>query len=430
MGQKPKNFILLVEIVERELPASVLVGAELARRGHNVWLIEKGRFRKSPASFPPSIVLEKGLSKGCLDRFRSIRGAGHVLAVMCQEGFIYPSGEDYIKRRVHGETIKAIDYLFLWGERQKKDLERFLGDVRGYYVTGNPRVDLLHSRFRSSFAAETEAIRKQHGDFVLFTSRFSSVNHFRRSIDETLDRRKEQYAEGAQETVDERIEIRKRLFDDYMRMIGEVAKRLPEHKFIIRPHPVENVDVWRERFAGVANVEICDEGAAAPWLSAARCVVHNACTTGIEAYLLDRPVIEYHPASIPRGEFDPTFPGQVTGSCDSVESLTEWIETHVESDAPPKRRAATEELIAYYLQNYREPDAYREMADAMEGFEAPGLLANFRNRLSGKHDARKMQQRYFAVEDVDKLLKAYAACNLKGKFAPAMLDKVGIRLGS
>jgi hypothetical protein len=140
-------------------------------------------------------------------------------------------------------------------------------------------------------------------------------------------------------------------------------------------------------------------------------------------------VIEYHPASTPRGEFDPTFPGQVTGSCDSVEALVEWIKANVGSDAPPTRPAATDKLIAYYLRNYREPDAYREMADAMEGFEAPGLLAKFRNRLSGKHDARKMQQRYFALEDVDKLLKAYAACNLKGKFAPAMLDRIGIRIG-
>ena len=59
MTQSPKNFILLVEMLERELPASVLLGSELVSRGHNVWLIEKGRFRKSPASFAPSIVLRK-----------------------------------------------------------------------------------------------------------------------------------------------------------------------------------------------------------------------------------------------------------------------------------------------------------------------------------------------------------------------------------
>ena len=57
MKQAPKNFILLVEMLERELPASVLLGSELAARGHHVWLIEKGRFRKSPASFAPSMDL-------------------------------------------------------------------------------------------------------------------------------------------------------------------------------------------------------------------------------------------------------------------------------------------------------------------------------------------------------------------------------------
>ena len=122
----PKNFILLVEMLERELPASVLLGSELAGRGHHVWLIEKGRFRKSPASFAPSIILEKGVTTGCLPKFRSIRGAGHIIAVMCQEGFTYRSGDDYIDRRVFSETLENVDYLFLWGEREKQDLEGLL----------------------------------------------------------------------------------------------------------------------------------------------------------------------------------------------------------------------------------------------------------------------------------------------------------------
>src|SRR5262245_66391849 len=100
MNNQYKNFILLVEMLERELPAAALLGSELAGRGHNVWLIEKGRFRKSPASFAPSMVLEKGLTTGCLERYRAVRRAGHLITVMCQEGFTYRSGEDYIERRV------------------------------------------------------------------------------------------------------------------------------------------------------------------------------------------------------------------------------------------------------------------------------------------------------------------------------------------
>jgi surface carbohydrate biosynthesis protein len=430
MSKGRRNFILLVEVVERELPAAVLVSAELAARGHRVWLIEKGRFRKSPASFPPSLVLEKGLSKGCLTRFRDIRRAGHKLAVMCQEGFIYRSGEDYIKRRVDPETVRCVDYLFLWGERQKRDLEPFLSSVKGFRTTGNPRLDLLHPQFRPSWKAEVDKIRQRYGDFVLFTSRFSAVNHFRRSIDDTLERRRGQYTAGAEETVGERLEIRHRIFVDYMNTIEEIARRLTSINFVVRPHPMENVEVWRRRLDEMPNVSVRDEGVANPWLAAARCVIHNACTTGIEACLLDRPVIEYHPASMERGEYDPILPGEVTGTCNSIYELTEWIKAHSDGRRDAQRNAATQKRLAHYLQNCLHPTAYRDMADALEAFGGPAPWAWLLNKMSRKHNPRKMQQRHFSIDDVDRLLKAFGECQMRAKLPPPILDDVGIRLVS
>ncbi len=215
-----------------------------------------------------------------------------------------------------------------------------------------------------------------------------------------------------------------------MDAIAEIAARLPNLKFIVRPHPIENAETWTSRLESVANVDILSDGVANPWLAAARCVVHNACTTGIEAYLLDKPVIEYHPASIPRGEFDPILPGQVTGSCDNVEELARWIENYAYGGARVQRNRETEELIDYYLKNYRQPNAYREMADALESFRGPRPWAKLLNKLSQKHDARKMQQRYFSVGEVDRLLQAYVDCELRDKFPPPVFDEVGIRLVS
>ena len=100
------------------------------------------------------------------------------------------------------------------------------------------------------------------------------------------------------------------------------------------------------------------------------------------------------------------------------------------AEARIKRNASTEELIAYHLQNYREPNAYREMADALESFRGPRPWARLLNMLSKKHDPRKMQQRYFSVAEVDRLLRAYVDCECREKFAPPVLDEVGIRLVS
>lgn len=428
MTQSPKNFILLVEMLERELPASVLLGSELVSRGHNVWLIEKGRFRKSPASFAPSIVLEKGLTTGCLPKFRSIRGAGHVLTVMCQEGFTYRSGEDYIARRVFNETLENVDYLFLWGERQKQDLEGFLEKVRGYHVTGNPRFDLLHPRFEKSWEARKQEILCEHGDFVLFTSRFGSANHFRRTLDETVDRRMELYTGDASETAPERFRYLRRLFEDYMDVVGKMAARFPKQNFVVRPHPLEDPDTWRTRFQDVANVSVRDGGSAIPWLSAARCVVHSACTTGIEAYILGRPVTEYYPAAIPRGELDPLLPGKITGACNDADDLARWIEANTARNAPVERKASSDNLIAFHLQNAHAPNAYSEMAAAMDGFRGPRPWAGILNKLSGKHARKKMQKRYIELDEVNRYLQSFVTCNVRDEFVPAVIDEVGIKL--
>jgi surface carbohydrate biosynthesis protein len=426
--QAPKNFILLVEMLERELPASVLLGSELASRGHNVWLIEKGRFRKSPASFAPSIVLEKGLTTGCLPKFRSIRAAGHVLTVMCQEGFTYRSGEDYIARRVFNETLENVDYLFLWGERQKQDLQGFLQRVRGYHVTGNPRFDLLHLRFAQSWEAKKQEILREHGDFVLFTSRFGSANHFRRTLDETVDKRMETFTGGAVNSAPERFRYLRQLFEAYMSAIDKMAARFPNLKFLVRPHPLEEPETWRAHFKDTANVAVQSGGSVIPWLIATRCVVHSACTTGIEAYILNRPVTEFHPEEIPRSELDPVLPGKVTGSLHTIEELARWIEANFAKEVPVNRRASSDDLIAFHLQNAREPNAYTEMAAAMESFRAPPPWAKLMNKVSRGHAPKKMQKRYIELDEVNGLLQSLVSCNVRDRFVPAVVDEVGIKL--
>jgi len=428
MTKTSKNFIILVEMVERELPAGVLLGSELADRGHTVWLIEKGRFRKSPASFEPSIVLEKGLTTGCLPRYRAMRAAGHVLAVMCQEGFTYRSGEDYVERRVWGETLKCVDYLFLWGERQTKDMEAFLPDVRGYYVTGSPRFDILHPRFHGCWEAQVAELKRTYGDFVLFTSRFGAVNHFRRSFDQTVDRRMEIYTGEAVQSAPQRFQFLRQLFLDYMDVVQEIATRFPDQKFIVRPHPLEDPDTWRSHLADVGNVHVRDGGSPIPWLSAARCVVHSACTTGIEAYILKTPVTEYYPGAIPRSELDPALPGEVTGACHSVDELAQWIKTHTSQHVVADHNAASDDLIAQHLQNARHPAAYAEMAAAMENFRGPRPWAKILNKVSRERVPGKMKKRYIELDEVNGFLQSYVDCHVRDRFVPAVVDEVGIKL--
>jgi surface carbohydrate biosynthesis protein len=329
---------------------------------------------------------------------------------------------------VFSETLETDDYLFLWGEREKQDLEGLLPKVRGYHVTGSPRFDLLHPRFAQSWEAKRQEILREHGDFVFFTSRFGSANHFRRTLDETVDKRMETYTGDAVNSAPERFRYLRQLFEAYMRAIDQMAARFPNLKFLVRPHPLEEPETWRDHFKDTPNVAVQSGGSVIPWLIAARCVVHSACTTGIEAYILNRPVTEFHPQEIPRSELDPVLPGKVTGSIHTIDELALWIEANFAKEAPVNRRASSDDLIAFHLQNAREPNAYAEMAAAMESFRTPPPWAKLMNKVSRGHAPKKMQKRYIELDEVNGLLQSLVSCNVRDRFVPAVVDEVGIKL--
>jgi hypothetical protein len=238
----------------------------------------------------------------------------------------------------------------------------------------------------------------------------------------------ETYTGDAVDSAPERFRYLRRLFEAYMSGIDQMAARFPNLRFLVRPHPLEEPETWREHFKDTPNVAVQTGGSVIPWLIAARCVVHSACTTGIEAYILNRPVTEYHPQEIPRSELDPVLPGKVTGSIHTIDDLARWIEANFAKEAPVNRRASSDDLIAFHLQNAREPNAYTEMAAAMESFRAPPPWAKLMNKVSRGHAPKKMQKRYIELDEVNGLLQSLVSCNVRDRFVPAVVDEVGIKL--
>ena len=64
-------------------------------------------------------------------------------------------------------------------------------------------------------------------------------------------------------------------------LLRDLASSGSVEKIVIRPHPVENHDVWRE-WGRPLNIDVRFEGSANNWMMAADAVVHPGCTTGIE----------------------------------------------------------------------------------------------------------------------------------------------------
>ena len=85
-------------------------------------------------------------------------------------------------------------------------------------------------------------------------------------------------------------------------MIPGLVERFPERRIIVRPHPSESPEAWRRATAGLPRVEVRYDDALLPWLLACEALIHNGCTTGVEAALLGRRPIAYRPHADPSME--------------------------------------------------------------------------------------------------------------------------------
>ena len=131
-------------------------------------------------------------------------------------------------------------------------------------------------------------------------------------------------------------------------------------------------------------------------MSAARCVITAPARQASKPIFSTARSPNTTLPRIPRSELDPILPGKVTGCCHDPDELAHWIGANVSGQAPVNRRPASDDLIAYHLQNARQPNAYTEMATA------PPPWAKLLNKVSREHAPKKMQKRY--IDEVDGLL--------------------------
>ena len=87
------------------------------------------------------------------------------------------------------------------------------------------------------------------------------------------------FAEGLQQ-------YKQAIFDDFKRLIPALEEAFPNHTIVVRPHPTENPKVYYDIASQCTRVQVTNEGNVIPWLSAAKALVHNGCTTGIEAFIM------------------------------------------------------------------------------------------------------------------------------------------------
>ncbi len=70
---------------------------------------------------------------------------------------------------------------------------------------------------------------------------------------------------------------------------------LPDITFVLRPHPVERNDVWKRLIGNYPNIVVTNDGGVGSWIRQSLALIHNGCTTAMEAVKADVPVLTFLP---------------------------------------------------------------------------------------------------------------------------------------
>ncbi len=318
---KSKGWIYIpVEVKVRELQAKTLLAGFAAERGYNVVIGEAHAVRRCLHQMPAGVVLEKGVAPSKTEGFHFAKAKGHRVMSWCEEGLVFFNDEDYIRRKINPEDLRDCECFFAWGPYQANVLGAAFPDMADKILeVGNPRMDLLKPDFRGVFDQEAAALKEKHGKFILVNTNFSHCNHSKGEDGYFQLIQGKMTSPEVEAFTRAWLAHKEVLFSAFKDAIPKLGERYPDMKVIVRPHPGENHDTYRDLYKDLPNVEVIHEGGVMPWLRAAEVLVHNGCFTGIEALLIGCPAIAYRPV---RSEtYDQYLPNSVNVQADDESAL-------------------------------------------------------------------------------------------------------------
>lgn len=372
------TLIIPVESQVRELDAKLLLSCVAAERGFPVIMGSRAYTHFQVASIPRGIYLAKSMRSLSNSMFTILRQLGHEIVAWEEEALVHPPADTYFTQRLSPVTIRQVAQMFAWGQENADLIRQYpaLPENMPIHITGNPRGDMLRPEIRPYFASEVEKLRDRYGDFILINTNFSGVNPFIPNIGLFLPAkglwkkrvRLGQPGMGMSREFAEGLRNHKlAVLADFKQLIPALEHAFPSLRIVVRPHPSESHQIYHEIAAQCQRVVVDNQGNVIPWLLAAKALVHNGCTTGLEAYMLRVPAISYLASLNTYYDYDfQGLPTQLSHQCFDFQALTDTLSGILAGELGAAAGRERQELIDYYLAAQSGPLACERMVDVLE----------------------------------------------------------------
>lgn len=294
-----KTIVLVVDEGARDALGLLLLGFELVRRGFRA-VVSYASMGDILKVFPEAVFLGKAGTGYAIRRRLATDGtwpfpfAFHPAegAFFQEEGWASSVERKYFLKAF---TKQQPDVIMAWGQEQAHIIESFHPQAAvETVVTGSQRIDLCLPKNHWLSSESSKSVQDEFGDFVLITTRFTTI--LNQAPTYSLFKLLGKGSAGAVSKSSPPVERNRWARDSidfgiFVEFIQAVASHLPAQKFLLRPHPSENAEIYRLLFSDFPNVQVDRKGNIVPLILAAKALVTSNCTTALEAVMCGTPTL-------------------------------------------------------------------------------------------------------------------------------------------
>lgn len=328
------NILFPIETINRELDFKLALAHQLGGQGNTIYIGQhdfllqllpqlKGGIYFGKNIFHYSAEKEKG------ELVKKLRDKEFDFVYLHEEGAVYKGREkqweEVMKTLYKFDFFNENDVVCEWGDFQKEVDEKRLIKNISLRKTGHPRFDLYKSHWQFYFEKEVKELKDKFGEFVLINGNYTVYNHGL-GVDFLFNEKSNYHVEDIDNRMD-RVSFFKYAGTQCLSMIElthALAIKFPQKNFVYRPHPSENQSFYEFVFQGVPNIIVSHEGAVSAWIIASQLLIHDGCTTALEAFFTGKPIVNFKP--VYDENFDIWLPNQLGERVDKIDSVIHIIE--------------------------------------------------------------------------------------------------------
>ena len=360
---------LPVEIKHRELPSRLLIAAYLLEAGCTVVLGNHWSMTDSAnvAALPEGVFLYKTVNKVQGINMLGARAAGHIVAANDEEVLAFTEYNGYVAA-FSEEAATACDLFLAQSAIHGSAIERRFPHLAGkILIAGNPRVALMTAENRHIFTSADRRVEKLK-PYILFNTNFGIINSFwnaggslNMAVHEETGAFDGPDREQKKKEFAETLAWEKGNHRAMLALLRWAVENIRGMRIVVRPHPGERAEYWHQMLAGFPNSAVITQSDPHPWVLDAELLVHTGCTTGLEAALFGKPVLNLQPVDRPHyGHITNLVNPTLRTPEEAAQAIVEFLSGRGGPIAADKTA-----VLETYLPGYRDGTAARRMADAL-----------------------------------------------------------------